>query len=151
MEQWRPVPGHDGYEVSNMGQLRNRRGLVLKQTTTEKGYKHITLSNSGAKKTYRVHVLVAAVFIGPRPEGQQVRHLDGEPDHNEVTNLAYGTQSENNRDTIQHGRNVNASKTHCPKGHAYTGDNLIVQGTRRLCRTCKRANGAAYDRKRRKR
>jgi hypothetical protein len=36
-------------------------------------------------------------------------------------------------------------ETHCPKGHPYAGSNLIIEGTGRRCRTCKRAR--AYYRK----
>lgn len=29
-------------------------------------------------------------------------------------------------------------KTHCPQGHPYSGDNLLVSNGRRMCRTCRR-------------
>lgn len=35
---------------------------------------------------------------------------------------------------------MNAQKTHCPKGHPYSGENLVMDGLRsRRCRICKRA------------
>jgi hypothetical protein len=44
--------------------------------------------------------------------------------------------------------NGHALKTHCRKGHEYSGDNLIVvstpTGTARQCRECGRLNMAAY-------
>lgn len=51
-----------------------------------------------------VHQLVALTFLGPRPKGQEVRHLDGDPLNNAVTNLAYGTRSENILDVMRIGR-----------------------------------------------
>ena len=33
-----------------------------------------------------------------------------------------------------------ARLTHCPQGHPYSGDNLIMEGTFRRCRTCKLEN-----------
>lgn len=40
----------------------------------------------------------------------------------------------------KHHSEVHNSKTHCPKGHPYTGDNLAVwKDGFRNCRTCKRA------------
>lgn len=39
---------------------------------------------------------------------------------------------------------ANAAKTHCPKGHPLAGDNLLVSGARRYCRTCRRAQTAAW-------
>ena len=66
-------------------------------------------------------------------------------------------------EAVHHSVNVNrgragerqVAKTHCPKGHPYSGDNLILTGTKggkrlgyRLCRTCiKAANDAAYARR----
>lgn len=32
----------------------------------------------------------------------------------------------------------NTLKTHCPKGHPYSGENLIVWRNKRMCRTCRR-------------
>ena len=45
----------------------------------------------------------------------------------------------------------NMTKTHCPSGHAYTGDNLRVFGGSRQCRTCVLMHGRKYDAKRRQR
>lgn len=38
----------------------------------------------------------------------------------------------------------NAAKTHCPLGHPLDGDNLLLSGGSRSCRTCKRAQTAAW-------
>lgn len=35
--------------------------------------------------------------------------------------------------------------THCPEGHEYTGDNVLVSGGKRYCRTCRR--GQLRDRR----
>lgn len=51
-----------------------------------------------------VHRLVASAFLGPCPGGQEVRHLDGNPQNNAVTNLAYGTRTENILDVLRIGR-----------------------------------------------
>ena len=68
------------------------------------------------------------------------------PDH-----LFWGTRSDNIRDCVAKGRHGHASRTHCPQGHLYAGDNLIVQiiknrssGPHRICRIC--ANKSARDR-----
>lgn len=36
-------------------------------------------------------------------------------------------------------------KTHCPNGHAYSVENVIWQGNKRHCRTCKRLACARYN------
>ena len=43
---------------------------------------------------------------------------------------------------------INAHSTHCPEGHPYSGDNLIVLPTQRSCRACRvRRWEAARDRR----
>lgn len=57
-----------------------------------------------------VHVLVAETFIGPRPTGLQVRHLDGNPGNNRRSNLIYGTAKENARDRERHRRTLRGER-----------------------------------------
>jgi hypothetical protein len=45
---------------------------------------------------------VAEAFHGPRPNGNVIRHLDGNRYNNAATNLAYGLPQENVNDTIKH-------------------------------------------------
>lgn len=60
------------------------------------------------------------------------------PDH-----LFLGTHQDNMDDIRRKKRHANTIKRECPKGHEYSGFNLIVdkRGYRR-CRTCKLASGA---------
>ena len=39
----------------------------------------------------------------------------------------------------------NTKKTHCPKGHPYSGENLYVRGTNRQCLICRRARSLAFN------
>ena len=59
-----------------------------------------------ARSIYEAHVLVAHVYLGPRPPGLEVRHLCGRGCEGCITpeHLAYGTRSENMVDTSRHGR-----------------------------------------------
>jgi hypothetical protein len=41
--------------------------------------------------------LVTEEFLGPRPPGMQVDHVDGVKQHNQLTNLEFVTGSENQR------------------------------------------------------
>ncbi len=43
----------------------------------------------------------------------------------------------------------NRSKTACPLGHPYSGDNLYVNAGRRTCRECQRAAAVRYDERKR--
>lgn len=118
-EVWRPVVGNDFYEVSNLGRVRSLdrttlgragserkvRGRVLAQQTNGV-YPTVVLSQYGEATTELVHGLVAAAFIGPRPEGAEVLHDDGDSMNCREGNLRYGTSKENKQDTLRHGRRL---------------------------------------------
>ena len=145
---WCAVTGYEGlYEVSRRGEVRSvrRRGTaggLLRQWINVKGYPSVKLSKGGHEVTERVHALIAQAFLGPRPVGQQVRHLDGVKTNCAVANLHYGTSSENRLDSVGHGSHNNARKTHCPRDHEYTPENTYInpRGSRE-CRECRRQRG----------
>lgn len=104
-EQWRPVVGWEGlYEVSSEGRVRSFRrganGRVLRPGIASHGYPTVAL---GRGNTQSVHVLVAAAFLGPCPEGQEVRHRDGKRTNPRMENLHYGTRGQNIADAILSG------------------------------------------------
>lgn len=67
----------------------------------------VSLSNKDGKiRTTLVHSLVLNAFVGPRPHGLLCRHMDGNPPNNNVSNLRWGTPTENQRDRIRHGTNL---------------------------------------------
>lgn len=144
MTQWLPVPGYERlYQVSDDGQVLSAprprtRGGLLKQFDDGHGYPHVTLTRNGIQRRFGVHQLVALAFIGPCPEGREVRHLDGNPANRNASNLAYGTHGENMRDMILHGTSSTARKTHCPAGHPYDEANTRIYDGRRWCRACAR-------------
>lgn len=41
--------------------------------------------------------------MGKKPEGYQIRHLNGNKNINNLWNLKYGTRSENAQDAVKHG------------------------------------------------
>ena len=147
MEIWKPIPGYKGYEASDLGRVRSWRGrwgrteprlLALRLSN---GYPGVGLyKDDGVSRDARsVHSLVAQAFIGPRPEGYEVRHLNGDRTDNRLSNLAYGTPSENKLDAVSHGTHHMASRTCCAQGHPYDEDNTYIRkGGGRDCRACNR-------------
>jgi len=110
----------------------------MKPAPNPDGSLYVNLSRDGKYKSFKVHCLVALTFIGPRPEGLDVRHLDGDQVNNNLANLAYGTRSENAGDMVLHGTHNQASKTHCPQGHLYDEVNTYVRPNgKRECRECR--------------
>jgi hypothetical protein len=55
------------------------------------------------RKQYSVHVLVLLAFIGPRPDGQEACHGDGNPLNNRLENLRWDTHLANEADKTIHG------------------------------------------------
>lgn len=163
-QRWMAIPGWEGwYEVSDQGSVRSvdrvlvgpsgrrRRftGRVLRTFTSAWGYPELKLMRHGQRSNCTVHQLVLLAFVGPRPEGLVTRHLNGDPADNRLTNLAYGTPTENMHDRTRHGNCRNANKTLCPQGHAYSGPNLRVNPSgARVCRTCMSATARRYRLKR---
>lgn len=138
-EQWLPIPGFEGrYEVSNLGRVRSRT-RVLKPSAGSTGYPHVSLPDSSARSGFRVHyvhALVTLAFLGPRPEGQQVRHGDGDRTHCALANLSYGTPVENEADKKRHGTHEKTRRTHCPLDHRLAPPNLVVGALKRGHRNC---------------
>lgn len=158
VENWRPVPEWEGvYEVSDHGRVRRilrssgTRTGVMRGHFDSHGYPAVTLSRPDRKsRNIKIHVLVALAFIGPRPEGMEIRHLDGDPANSHVSNLAYGTHAENMRDMVRHGRTNRDRNTHCPSGHPYDETNTWVDGRNaRNCRKCLTARAVKWQQRKR--
>lgn len=152
-ERWLAVPGYEGrYEVSDLGNVRSLdrirshgrrwRGRTLKPYPMPRGYLMVNLWLDNTQRIWLVHRLVLLVFVGPAPEGMEGLHRDGDNTNNNLSNLRWGTHSENQLDQVAHGTHVNASKDACPSGHEYTEANTYIYPGRphRGCRTCRRAH-----------
>lgn len=148
---WLPAPGIEGYEVSSDGRVRSVDGTssymwrgqrvtrsfsgqVLRTPLNPDGYQTVTIR----KQWFTVHSLVARAFHGPRPDGQQVRHLNGVRTDNRIENLRWGTPKENTADMLRHGTNREASKTHCKRGHPFDEENTYRTAKGRECKQCHR-------------
>lgn len=143
-ETWLQVPGHSLYEVSDQGRIRSYahpRGRtavhLLKPSLDDHGYQAVRVkSDAGRVTRWRMHQLIIHVFVGPQEPGTHVRHLNGIDTDNRLSNLAYGTPSENALDQVAHGTHNMASRTHCKQGHEYTPENTYLGVGFRRCRKC---------------
>ena len=116
-ELWHSIPGHEGlYEVSNQGNVRSldriiktssgfrkyKGKLLIPTPAGPKGYLYVRLSWPKRQKFY-VHVLVATVFHGHRPNGMDCCHCNGNHLDNRAINLRWDTRTGNMLDAKKHG------------------------------------------------
>ena len=98
MEDWLPIEGYPGYEVSSNGRIKSYRrypeGRILKPRLT-KGYPCVSLCVDGVVTSHQVHILVLETFVGPRPLNHETAHLDSNRANPKVNNLKWVTSSEN--------------------------------------------------------
>lgn len=110
--RWKPITGYEGlYAVSDRGDVKsldreNRTGRsysihhveerLLCQLTDKDGYKVVSLSKNGTKKTIRVHRLVASAFIDNTCNYPIVNHKNEDKSDNRAWNLEWCTTMYNN-------------------------------------------------------
>lgn len=95
-EIYKDIAGfEDIYEVSNLGNVRNKTtGKLLKQHKVSE-YLLVKLYSNGIGKNYLVHRLVAETFI-PNPDNKpEVDHVDENKLNNNVDNLRWVNHQEN--------------------------------------------------------
>lgn len=101
-EVWIDIPGYPNYKISSFGRVLNSKGKYLKVFSYSNGYCGIFLCNNGKIAQFRFHRLMLLCFEGPSE--LEVRHLDGDKKNNRLSNLKYGTHSENEEDKVKHGK-----------------------------------------------
>lgn len=156
-EEWRPVVGYEGtHEVSDQGRVRQLDRMVWHHPSQRRifspgrllkpnfsgPYPRVALVIDGVQKVPAIHRLVAAAFLGPRPDGMEVCHNDGDARNSALANLRYDTHSANVLDRGRHGTDPQAAKTHCPQGHPYDAENTVLDASSggRRCRICRTAS-----------
>ena len=108
------VPGYPNYSITKDGRVwtqKDRHGkarwLKLCLDTRAK-YLSVNLIHDGKRYTRLVHRLVLETYVGPRPDGMECRHLNGNSIDNRLKNLKWGTRSENTYDSVRHGTHSRA-------------------------------------------
>lgn len=91
-EIWKPIPTYDNaYEASNHGNIRKTGASnFLKYEDSGKDYLAVNLHKpNGDVTSWRIHFLIATVFV-TRYEGQSlIHHLDGNKKNNRADNLLW--------------------------------------------------------------
>lgn len=110
METWKDIPRYKGlYQASSEGRIRRikriiinhgtlttKKGAIIGQSNTRKGYKRVDLYLNGKKHQELVHRLIAEAFI-PNPDNLNcVNHKDEVKTNNYVDNLEWCDYRYNN-------------------------------------------------------
>lgn len=113
MNKWKPIPGFDNYFASKDGFIKSvrvvykmRNGhnknrskiakeMIISSRPNHNGYLRCSLSRDGKAYYFFVHRLIAVVYI-PNPNNNPfINHLNGIKNDNNVKNLEWVTQSQN--------------------------------------------------------
>lgn len=107
------IEGYEGlYKINEKGEVFSVHANRLLKQFDYGGYLVLSLYLPGEKgKTHFIHRLVAKNFLGKAPKNYQVRHLDGNKKNNNLSNLKYGTSSENQQDRLRHGTDNRGEKS----------------------------------------
>lgn len=134
-ERWRDVSGYVGfYRVSDCGRVKSLTRIIIKKNrwgsvspfriksrilkqVPSGGYLIVSLHDeNGIQVTQSIHTLILQTFVGPCPDGMECRHFpDRDATNNRLSNIQWGTYSENTQDKIVHGTQYSGDRCHFAK------------------------------------
>jgi hypothetical protein len=108
------IPGYNGkYKINESGIVINENGHTMRTAVSNSGYLRTALEDcdDGHRKNESIHRLVAKTFI-PNPDNLPVvMHKDNDKLNNHVSNLKWGTQSDNISQAFREDRKSSPAKS----------------------------------------
>lgn len=112
--EYRDIEGFPGYRVGSDGSVWSCRrfgaqgGLCDQWRQMAKNFGcnrriHVQLYRDTIRHGFLVHALVLTAFVGPRPDGMECCHNNGDAFDNRVNNLRWDTPKSNQADRLIHG------------------------------------------------
>lgn len=112
------------YEINENGTIiRNVKSkkqlkIILDHHHSQKGYYSTFIHVGGRRegnytKRLQTHTLVAECWLGDRPEGYVIDHIDRDTTNNHYSNLRYCTVSENMKNRVLSDRIIEQCKKNC--------------------------------------
>lgn len=101
-EVWVECPGFPDYMISDCGRLwSNKTNKFMHPSPYKNGHLRFGLRKNGMYHFVQLSRLMAEAFIPNPNKYPLVRHLNDIPDDNDLSNLAWGTYSDNVHDSIR--------------------------------------------------
>ena len=113
-ELFKRIDGYDNYSISNYGNIKNSKtNKILKQSNHKQGYKQIILCKKGKVKMFYVHRLVGKAFLENHDNKPMIDHIDVNKSNNNVKNLRWATNQDNQANTGKQINNKSGYKGVC--------------------------------------
>lgn len=117
-EIWKPIDKYDGkYLVSNYGRIKSimkkEKPIIIKVHKARNGYIVFSAHYKQTIKKELVHRFVAKYFVENKNDYNEVNHIDGNKENNNVQNLEWSTRSLNNLHAFRTGLRKNAKYGDC--------------------------------------
>lgn len=120
------------YEVNENGTIfrnvKSKKQLKIKLDMhhSQKGY-YVTFVNIKGKCTrVMIHKVVAECWLGDKPNGYEIDHIDRNPHNNHYSNLRYVTHSEQMKNRVLSDRIINQATLNCAKWVSYISKPVMI-------------------------
>lgn len=107
------------YEIREDGRiLRNAKSkkqikIILDKHHSETGYYAAFICRKGKVKRLMIHALVAECWLGDKPDGMEIDHIDRNAHNNHYSNLRYVNHSEQMKNRVLSDRLIEIAKNNC--------------------------------------
>lgn len=134
----RPGPKTDAEYLEKYSMALQNGCIQWTASKTPTGYGHGFRRSPVFGTIYQPYKLAYLIKHGSVPEGLEIDHLCRNRACVNADHLEAVTHSENMRRGDK-SNNYERNKTHCPQGHPYSGENLMVEKNgKRKCRACRK-------------
>ena len=113
------------YEVNENGTIfrnvksKKQSKIVLDTHHSKKSYYKTSVRFQGKPKRVMIHTVVAECWLGSRPAGYEIDHIDRNPHNNNYKNLRYVTHSEQMKNRVLSDKIIEQAKANVLK-HSLT-------------------------------
>ncbi len=128
-----PIPDRVAERLLKSVKINDYDCWITDYSVGSHGYAQLNWSTNGVHHLELAHRVMWRSFISEIPAGMTVDHMCRVRKCVNPRHLRLLTNAENGR------LNGHAVKTHCIRGHPFSGSNLITTKQGRKCRACKEA------------